>query len=67
MLTSAAMIAVLHYRVDANWWNAWSSSQRNLHLTKWIGISSVVYFATLMITGLKPRHLIAPHGRIERF
>jgi putative peptidoglycan lipid II flippase len=67
LLASAAMIAVLYYWVDANWWNAWSSSQRILHLIKWVVIGCVVYFATLMITGLKPRHLIEPHGRIERF
>lgn len=57
LLASAAMSAALYYWVDAEWWNAWSSTERIIHLLKWILIGMSIYIATLLMTGLKLRHL----------
>jgi len=57
LLASAAMTAILYYCVDASWWSNWSSSERIINLLKWISISMVVYAATLLLTGLRLRHL----------
>ncbi len=57
LLASAAMSAALYYWVDASWWNAWSSTERVVNLVKWIAIGMIIYIATLLLTGLKPRHL----------
>ena len=63
LLASAAMSAVLYYLVDASWWNQWSSGQRVLNLLKWIVIGLAVYAATLVLMGLKLRHLVVAQGR----
>lgn len=60
---SAAMTTALYYWVDADWWNAWSSTERVIHLLKWIVIGMLIYVATLLITGLKPRHLMAANSK----
>jgi putative peptidoglycan lipid II flippase len=57
LVASAAMTAVLYYFVDASWWNHWSSSERIVNLLKWISISIMVYVVTLLLAGLKLRHL----------
>jgi putative peptidoglycan lipid II flippase len=57
LLASAAMTAVLYYFVDTSWWNHWSSSERIVNLLKWISIGIVVYSVTLLLTGLRMRHL----------
>jgi putative peptidoglycan lipid II flippase len=57
LLASAAMTAILYYSVDATWWNAWSSTERVINLLKWITIAISVYGASLLITGLKIKHL----------
>jgi len=51
------MSAVLYYLVDASWWNHWGSGQRVINLLKWIVIGMAVYTATLVLTGLRLRHL----------
>jgi putative peptidoglycan lipid II flippase len=63
VLASAAMSAVLYYLVDASWWNQWGSGERVLNLLKWIVIGIVIYAATLVLTGLKLRHLAAAQSR----
>jgi putative peptidoglycan lipid II flippase len=57
LLASATMSTALYYWVDADWWTAWSSTERILHLLKWIIIGMSIYIATLLLTGLKLRHL----------
>ncbi|MSP26898.1 MAG: murein biosynthesis integral membrane protein MurJ [Methylococcales bacterium] len=57
LLASAAMTAALYYWVNPDWWAAWSSTERVLHLLKWVSIGMSIYVATLLLTGLKPRHL----------
>jgi len=57
ILASAAMSAGLYYFVDPAWWNGWSSSARVLNLVKWIGIGLVIYTVTLLLTGLRLKHL----------
>jgi putative peptidoglycan lipid II flippase len=63
LLASAAMTAALYYWVDASWWTAWSSTERVLHLLKWISIGMSVYVATLLLTGLKLRHLTVANSK----
>jgi putative peptidoglycan lipid II flippase len=57
LLASAAMTAILYYNVDASWWNAWSATERVINLLKWITIAISVYGVSLLITGLKLKHL----------
>jgi len=62
-LASAAMSAALYYPVDANWWNQWGSGERVINLLKWIVIGIVIYAATLILTGLRLRHLTVVQGK----
>ena len=57
LLASAAMTAVLYFWVNAGWWNDWNATDRIINLLKWIIIGMSVYVVTLLLTGLKPRHL----------
>ncbi len=54
---SIAMSVALYYLVDASWWNQWNSGERIINLLKWIVIGLVIYLATLVMTGLRLRHL----------
>jgi len=65
LLASAAMSATLYYWVDANWWNQWSSGERVINLLKWILIGLVIYTVTLVLTGLRLRHLTVGQGKGE--
>lgn len=56
-LAAAAMAAVLYYFVDSAWWNDWSSSVRVINLIKWIAIGLMTYATTLLLSGLRVRHL----------
>lgn len=58
-LAAGAMLASLYYFVDSNWWNDWNSTERVINLVKWIGIGLVIYTVTLLLTGLRLRHLSA--------
>ena len=58
-LASASMSMALYYFVDANDWNQWHSGDRVINLLKWILIGLLIYSVTLVITGLKIRHLSA--------
>jgi putative peptidoglycan lipid II flippase len=57
LLASAAMTAVLYFWVNAGWWNNWNATDRIINLLKWIIIGMSVYVFTLLLSGLKPRHL----------
>jgi putative peptidoglycan lipid II flippase len=63
LLASTAMSAALYYLVDASWWNQWSSGERAINLLKWIVIGIAIYTATLVLTGLRLRHLSVAQGR----
>lgn len=56
-LAAGAMSAGLCYFVDSTWWNDWNSTARVINLVKWIGIGLVIYAATLLLTGLRLKHL----------
>ncbi|MCX7096580.1 MAG: murein biosynthesis integral membrane protein MurJ [Methylococcales bacterium] len=58
LLASAAMSAALYYWVDASWWDQWGATARMVNLLKWIAVGMAVYAATLVLTGLRPRHLL---------
>jgi putative peptidoglycan lipid II flippase len=58
LFASATMTAVLYYWVNAAWWHEWTATQRVIHLVQWIVIAMAVYVATLLLTGLKLRHLL---------
>ena len=62
-LASTAMSTTLYYLVDASWWNQWSSEDRVINLLKWIVIGIAIYTATLVLTGLRLRHLSVAQGR----
>ena len=51
------MSAALYYWVDPAWWNDWSSSARVINLVKWIGLGLVIYTVTLLLSGLRLKHL----------
>jgi putative peptidoglycan lipid II flippase len=54
-LAAGAMSAGLYYFVDTDWWNHWNSTARVINLVKWIGL--VIYTATLLLTGVRLKHL----------
>jgi len=57
-LASLAMFISLYYLVDAQCWNLWSASERVINLLKWITVGMAVYAATLVLTGLRLRHVM---------
>lgn len=64
-LAAGAMSAGLYYFVDASWWNDWNSTTRVINLVKWIGIGLIIYTGTLLLTGLRLKHLAGlTHGKI---
>lgn len=60
-LAAGAMSVGLYYFVDADWWKHWDSTARVINLVKWIGIGLVIYAATLLLTGLRLKHLAGRH------
>jgi putative peptidoglycan lipid II flippase len=63
-LASLAMSFVLYTWVKPEWWHQWSSGERVLNLLLWVSIGIVTYGATLVLTGLRLRHLSVSHGRM---
>ena len=57
ILASSLMFAALFYWVDANDWQAWGASERVIQLVKWIVVGLLVYGGTLIVSGLRFRHL----------
>jgi len=57
MLASSAMSAVLYYFVDVTEWGRWHSVERAVNLLAWILVGMAVYVLTLVLAGLKLRHL----------
>ena len=64
LLACAAMSFILSSWVHAEWWYNWTSSVRILNLIKWIAIAMLVYSLTLLISGLRLRHLLVDHDRM---
>lgn len=62
--SSAAMTAVLLYFVDINLWSRWEFGGRIAHLSKWISIGIMVYMLTLILLGLRIRHLTGTNDKI---
>ena len=56
-LAAGAMSAGLYYWIDVDWWNHWNSAARAINLVKWISLGFAIYIATLLLTGLRPKHL----------
>lgn len=64
VLASLAMSYVLYQWVQAEWWQHWTSGERILNLILWVMIGIVTYSATLVLTGLRLRHLTVSHDRM---
>jgi len=62
-LAGGAMAAGLFYFVDADWWNDWNSTARVINLAKWIGLGLVCYTATLVLTGVRLKHLTGKYQK----
>ncbi len=58
LLANVVLFAVLYFLVDVNWWQQWGSLARVLNLLKWIVLGGVVYCAALLLSGLRPSHLM---------
>lgn len=67
LLASVTMSACLYYLVDWHWWSHWDSKHRVLNLLLWVVIGMVIYSATLILTGLRLRHLTHRHDKIKSF
>ena len=57
LLASAVMLAMLYYCVDVGWWHPWGALDRVVHLLAWIASACVIYTLTLVLAGLRPKHL----------
>lgn len=51
------MSTFLYYFVDVESWLEWSASQRGLHLTITIGAAILIYTLSLLLLGIRPRHI----------
>ena len=61
-LAVASMVAVLEYFVPAgNIWLDWGIYQRGLNLFLWILAGAICYFISLLILGIRPKQMTAPH------
>lgn len=59
ILASAVMGLFLFYFVDNSVWLAWGAWQRGLHLAGVIFVAILAYVVTLLVLGIRPRHLMA--------
>lgn len=57
LLASAMLSALLYGFVEPKLWTTWAAAERVRHLLFWIMAGVFVYGATLLISGLKMRHL----------
>ncbi len=63
LLASAVMAAGLDYFVDVSQWGQWGSMDRIINLLVWIVIGCAIYALTLVLTGLRFKHLVSRHDR----
>ncbi|WP_442497705.1 murein biosynthesis integral membrane protein MurJ [Methylobacter sp. sgz302048] len=61
LLASAVMAAALYYSVDVSQWGQWDSMDRVINLIVWIAIGCAIYASTLVMTGLRFKHLVGWH------
>jgi putative peptidoglycan lipid II flippase len=66
-LASAVMAVCLCYFVEDGWWNQWGTTDRIINLLKWISIGFIVYALTLLLSGLRLRHLAGTSDKIASF
>ncbi len=57
ILATSTMVALLYHGVDTELWFAWSMLERGLNLGGWIVLGAVLYGMTLLLSGLRLRHL----------
>jgi putative peptidoglycan lipid II flippase len=61
LLASAVMAAALYYFVDVSQWGQWDSMDRVINLIVWIAIGCAIYALTLVMAGLRFKHLVSWH------
>jgi putative peptidoglycan lipid II flippase len=66
-LASAVMAVCLCYFVEDSRWNQWGTTDRIINLLKWISIGFIVYALTLLLSGLRLRHLSGTSDKIASF
>lgn len=59
VFASGVMSVFLTHYVDQQLWFGWSVSQRGLHLSAMIGLAMLIYVISLVISGLRVRHMQA--------
>jgi putative peptidoglycan lipid II flippase len=60
LLANAIMAVILAAGVGPlSQWIAWPGLTRAWHLALWIAVAGIVYFGTLALSGMRPRHLRA--------
>lgn len=57
VIANTMMGAMLYHFVDSSWWNEWHAVDRVVYLSMWIALAILVYFFTLAVTGIRPRHI----------
>jgi putative peptidoglycan lipid II flippase len=62
LLANIAMGVLLLFPAGQSSWANLAASARVLNLALWIGLSIAAYVLTLVLAGLRPRHLLLPHG-----
>ncbi|MDA1342918.1 MAG: polysaccharide biosynthesis C-terminal domain-containing protein, partial [Proteobacteria bacterium] len=67
ILASTVMAVCLCYFVDDSWWNQWGTTDRIINMLKWISIGGIVYALTLLLSGLRLRHLTGASDKIASF
>lgn len=62
LLANLAMGGVLLFTAASTAWAGWAAHVRVLQIGLWIALSIGAYSLTLALAGLRPRHLLLPHG-----
>jgi putative peptidoglycan lipid II flippase len=57
VIANIAMGCVLYYFVYGAVWSDWQMGERVFELVQWIAIGFLVYLLTLLLLGLRLRHL----------
>ncbi|UZR28477.1 murein biosynthesis integral membrane protein MurJ [Methylococcus mesophilus] len=59
VVANTAMSALLVQALDSPWAD-WSTPDRIVHLALWLGAGIAIYLLCLLLTGLRPRHMLLP-------
>jgi putative peptidoglycan lipid II flippase len=62
VFANGAMAALLFHAAAGNPWETWTVADRVLGLGLWIGFGFALYVVCLILTGLRPRHILLPEG-----